>query len=342
VKQTGVCGNEAARKASSTRRIGAAVGAALALCALGSVAAAASTPAGTVIQASAEVTYVIGTQTVSVLSNAPSLTVNQLIDVAVGALMASVPVQPAESSRSVAFRVVNTGNAPETLHLQLATAVAGNVFDALPHRPALYLDADASGTLSGADQAYAPGANDPVLAPGAAVVVLALVDVPAGLADGARGRLELSARVGQASGAPGTVFPGAGSGGVDAIAGLSGGSALAGAELLISGVDVALLKSATVVNLAGGSVPQSGSRIDYDIAVQVRGRAGVHSLVVVDPIPASTRYLPASLQLDGIALGPLPQRVNPDPGVPRRAAGGCHPSRSFLRPYQLISKQRSP
>lgn len=275
---------------------------ALVLTAFAGVAHAATTPAGTVIQASAEVSFVVGTQAVTVRSNAPTLTVNQLVDVAAGALMVAVPVQPAEASLSVAFRVVNTGNAPETLRLQLTTAVAGNLFDALPHPPALYLDSDASGTLTGADAPYAPGGNDPVLAAGASVVVFALVDVPAGLADGTRGRLELSARVEQASGAPGTIFPGAGSGGVDAIAGLSGGVAQAGTDLIVSGVDVALVKRATVVDPAGGSAAQSGARIDYDIVVQVSGRSSVHGLVIADPIPASTRYVPASLQLDGVSL----------------------------------------
>ena len=51
----------------------------------------------------------------------------------------------------------------------------------------------------------------------------------------------------------------------------------------------------------GSSIAEPGSRIDYDIAVQVTGAGLVHGLVVSDPIPASTRYVPASVQIDGIA-----------------------------------------
>lgn len=300
----GDCGQRAARAGGVPPRVGTGHGLLLAALALAGAAPslAVGTAAGTVIRSAAEVTGVIGTQTVSVHSNAPSLVVDQLIDVAVGAMQATLPVQPADTSRSLAFRVVNGGNAPETLRLQLTTAVPGNGFDALAHAPALYLGTDGAATLTGNDPPYAPGGNDPVLAPGAGLLVFAVVDVPGGVADGAQGKVELAARVLQASGAPGTVVPGSGGGGGEAIIGLTGGTARADADLLVSGVDVTLLKSATVVDPDGGHVAQSGARIDYDIAVQVSGRNGVHGLVVSDAIPAATRYVPASLQLDGIAL----------------------------------------
>ena len=281
--------------------LGRALAFALLLLGLADGAAAATTPAGTVIQASAEVSFVIGSTPLSVRSNAPALSVDQLIDVAVVATMATVPVRAAETARSLAFRVVNTGNAPETVHLQLATAVAGNAFDAIARTPSIFLDTDSSNTLTPADVAYAPGSNDPVLAPGASAVVLAVVDVPSGVANGAHGRVEFDARVTAGVGAPGTVFGATGPNGVDAITGLSGGVAHATSDLLVSGVDVALRQSATVAATDGSSIAEPGSRIDYDIAVQVTGAGLVHGLVVSDPIPASTRYVPASVQIDGIA-----------------------------------------
>ena len=264
-------------------------------------ALAAATPAGTVIQASAEVTFVIGGTPLSVRSNAPALSVDQLIDVAVVAMMTTVPVRSAETGRSLAFRVVNTGNAPETVHLQLATAMAGNGFDAIPRAPSIYLDTDSTSSLTPADVAYAPGGNDPVLAPGASAVVLAVVDVPSGLANGAHSQLEFDARVTAGVGAPGTVQGSAGPNGVDVVTGLSGGVAHATSALLVSGVDVALLQSATVTATDGSSSAEPGARIDYDITVQVTGAGLIHGLVVSDPIPSSTRYVPASVQVDGIA-----------------------------------------
>lgn len=290
-----------ARNGHRLARIGAA---ALALAELGTPLTgwAATTPAGTVIQASAEVSFTVGTNTLSVYSNAPSLVVDQLIDVAVGAVMPVVPVHAAETARSVAFRITNTGNAPETIRLALTTAVAGNGYDAIPRSPALYLDTDGSGTLTAADVAYAPGSNDPQLPGGASLLVLALIDVPGGLADGAHAKLQIAAVVAQGSGAPGSVSAGSGVAGVDVITGLSGGTAQALSELLVSGVDVALQKTATVLDPNGGNAPQTGARIQYDIQVRVTGPAGVHGLIVSDPIPASTHYVPASLLLDGIAL----------------------------------------
>jgi uncharacterized repeat protein (TIGR01451 family) len=287
--------------AGPVARLRRAFAAAALLLGLAGVASAATTPAGTVIQASAEVSFVIGTTPLTVRSNAPALSVDQLIDVAVVATMSTVPVRAAQTGRSLAFRVVNTGNAPETVHLQLATAVAGNGFDAIPHAPSIFLDTDSSSSLSPADVAYAPGSNDPVLAPGASAVVLAVVDVPAGLANGAHSRVEFDARVNAGVAAPGTVLGSAGPNGVDVITGLSGGVAHATSDLLVSGVDVALLKSATVTAADGSNNAEPGARIDYVIAVQVTGAGLVQGLVVSDPIPAATRFIPASVQVDGIA-----------------------------------------
>jgi uncharacterized repeat protein (TIGR01451 family) len=283
-----------------SRLRGRAAGAAFALLLMPIAAGAAPTPAGTVIQASAEVSYVTGGVPHSLVSNTTSLTVDQLVDVAVVATLATVPVRAAETGHAVAFRVVNTGNATETLHLQLTTAVAGNVFDALPRAPALYLDTDGSGALSAGDLPYSPGSNDPVLAPGAAALVLVALDMPAGLADGARSRVELDGRALEGTSTPGTVHSGAGPGGVDVVTGLSGGVGRATVELVASGVDVSLVKSATVAAPDGSSVAQPGARIDYDIAVQVSGSGVVHGLVVFDPIPAATQYVPSTLSVDGV------------------------------------------
>jgi uncharacterized repeat protein (TIGR01451 family) len=284
---------------------------AVVLCALPFTALAAPTAAGTVIQASADVSYVVAGVPVSIRSNATSLTVDQLVDVAVVATFATMPVRATETARAVAFRVVNTGNAPETIHLQLTTAVAGNGFDAVPRAPPLYLDADASGTLSAGDLPYAPGANDPVVAAGASALVLAALDMPAGLADGARSRIELDGRAVQGAATPGTVHSGVGPGGIDVVTGLSGGVGRASVDLIASGVDVALLKNATVTAPDGSAVPEPGARIDYDIAVQVTGSGVVRGLVVSDPIPASTHYVPATLSLDGVAQS---DAADADPG----------------------------
>lgn len=283
-----------------SRPWGRVAGAALLLLLVPFAARAAPTPAGTVIQASAEVSYVTGGVPHTLVSNTTSLTVDQLVDVAVVATLATVPVRAAETGRAVAYRVVNTGNATETLHLQLTTAVAGNGFDALPRAPALYLDSDGSGTLTAGDLPYSPGSNDPVLAPGVGALVLVAVDVPAGLADGARSRVELDGRALEGASTPGTVHSGRGPGGVDVVTGLSGGVGRATVELVASGVDVSLVKSASVAAPDGSSLAQSGARIDYDIAVQVGGSGTVHGLVVFDPIPASTQYVPSTLSVDGV------------------------------------------
>lgn len=272
------------------------------LLAASGTAGAVGTAAGTLIQTGADVTMRFATGPVTVHSNAPLLVVDQILEVGVTALTGLVPVQSGDAGRVAGFRLTNVGNGPEPLRLALATAVAGNGFDVLPHAPAIYLDSDKSGTYTPADVGYAPGTNDPVIPADGSLVVFVVFDVPAGLNDTARSHLDLSARALAGSGTPGTFFPGTGVGGVDALAGVTGGAGKAGIDVVISGFDVAVAKSATVVDAAGGSRPEPGARIDYDLAVQASGTSPAHALVVSDPIPVTTNYVAGSLTLDGVAL----------------------------------------
>jgi uncharacterized repeat protein (TIGR01451 family) len=172
----------------------------------------------------------------------------------------------------------------------------------VPAAPTFYLDTDGSGSLTAADAPYVPGSNDPRLAPDANALVFAVFDVPAGVPDAARGPVGVTARAVTGSGAVGAQFPGGGDGGVDAVAGLGGAQAAAQAEVIVSGYDVTVAKSALVADGSGGTRPEPGARITYEIAVSVTGTGTARALVVRDPIPASTRYVPGSLTLDGAAV----------------------------------------
>lgn len=267
---------------------------------LGATAApAAGTRAGSTIDNVAVVSFRLGGSDETVRAQAPRLTVAEVLDLGGAPLSATTVVQPGATARVVGLRVVNLGNGIETVRLELQTALAGDQFDPLAQTPALFLDTDGSQTLTPADLAYTPGVNDPALEPDAAIVVFAVLDVPAAATESQRGRLQLVARSLTGTGAPGTVLAGRGDGGGDALVGTSGGEATLAAELLVSGWDVAIAKVARVTDPSGGTRAEPGARIDYELTLTVNGTGTAAAVVLADPIPAATTYVAGSLALDG-------------------------------------------
>jgi uncharacterized repeat protein (TIGR01451 family) len=263
---------------------------------------AVGTPAGTAIQNTAQVTYTIGGSQVTTPSSTNVITVAERLDVSVTLQSPPVSVQGGDSRRGLVFRVTNTGNGNETFALAMTSAIAGDNFDPVPSSPAIYFDTDSSGDLSPADTAYVAGSNDPVLAADAFVTVIIVNDIPGGLVNGAIGRSRLTAQAKTGTGAPGTVFAGQGSGGVDAVVGSSGAASNATGEYVVSDVSVSNVKSATVQDPFGGSEPVPGARITYQIVVSASGTGTAANAQVDDAIPANTTYVPGSLRLNAVAL----------------------------------------
>ncbi len=277
---------------------------ALALLGLASTHAyAIGTVAGTDIRNTAQVSYSIAGTSITTSSNTSSVIVAEILDTVVTSLTpGSTLVTPGGTQQEIALRVTNIGNGSEAFTLTLNSNVAGDDFDLTAAAPAIYFDTDGSGDLSAADIAYSPGNNDPVLAPDASVVVLIVHDIPNGLADGQAGRVTLTAAATTGTGAPGTVFAGAGTGGVDALAGTTGADGQAQGEYLIASIQLNAAKSSTVLDPFGGTRPVPGARINYRIDVNVSGSGTADSVVFSDAIPANTTYLANSLRLNSAAL----------------------------------------
>jgi uncharacterized repeat protein (TIGR01451 family) len=276
--------------------------AAIASCMLAGQAHALGTLAGTSVSNQAQVSYVLGGVPGSANSNATTFVVGEVLALNITLQSSTVTVTSGDSNRTLLFRLTNTGNGTETFPLALDNLVAGDDFDPLAASTAIYFDADADGALSAGDTAYAPGSNDPTLAPDAGVSILLVNNIPAPLADGALGRSRLLARAATGTGAPGTVFAGQGAGGTDAVAGANGGEANAFGEYQVSENQVVLTKSATVSGAAGSTAAVSGARITYQIVVNVSGSAPAANFVLTDPIPAGTTFAGGSLLLNGVAL----------------------------------------
>lgn len=264
------------------------------------------TVAGTDIDNAASVSYEVGGTPVSETSNTVTVTVAELIDVAVVLQSPQTPVDTGATNQALLFTLTNTGNGTETFTLAIDNAIAGDDFDPVASATPIWFDTDGSGDLSAGDTPYSPGSNDPVLAPDASVAVLIANDIPAGLNNGDLGQSRLDAASVTGTGAPGTVFAGAGDGGVDAIVGSSTGTAGEAGEYIVTTVNMTIVKSVTVTDPFGGTAPVPGAVLTWRIEVTAGGSGTAASAAVSDPVPANTTYVPGSLRLNAAALTDAP------------------------------------
>ena len=268
----------------------------------GTVANAAGTPVGTVIENTASVTFDLAGTPTTIQTNTTTLTVIERIDVVVTLQSGQILVAASDTNRALLFTVTNTGNGTETFALDIDNAIAGDDFDPIEAVPAIYFDTDGSGDFNAGDQAYTPGGNDPVLAADESIDVFLVNDIPAGVVNGNIGRSELTATSETGTGAPGTAFAGLGDGGVDAIVGTTGGEASTEGEYLVSDVQINVAKSQVVNDQFGGNQPVPGATITYTITVEVIGGGTATASVVNDEIPTYTTFVPASITLNTAAI----------------------------------------
>lgn len=151
------------------------------------------TSAGTMIRNVARLDYSTAGQDGTVASNENMVVAAERLDVA----LAARPVDGAVVSATL----TNQGNGQEAFTLA-ATASAGA--DRIVR---LAVDSDGDGRYDPARDAEIVDGRTPVLAPGQSVVVFAIVSA------GTTGTVTISTAAATGSGAPGTVFAGAGDGG---------------------------------------------------------------------------------------------------------------------------------
>ncbi len=265
-------------------------------------AQAAGTLAGTDIANTASVSYELQGTPITQDSNTVTISVAEILDVTVVLVSPQQSVSAGDTGQAVVFTVTNTGNGQEAFSLLVDNALGGDDFDPIAAAPNIYFDSDGSGDFSAGDTPYVAGTGDPDLAPDASVTIIVVNDIPTGVVNGDRGTSALTASAVTGSGAPGTVYPGAGTNGVDAVAGASGATATATAEYLVSDVALVLDKSALVTDPFGGNQPVPGATITYTITAEVTGTGTAVGVIVEDLIPANTTYVPGSLTLNGASL----------------------------------------
>lgn len=255
--------------------------------------------AGSLIENTARATYTSNSTTQTVDSNTVTLKVDELLDVA-AASQESGPVA-ATTTAVLRFKITNTGNGGEAFTLVANPSVSGNAFDATID--GLAIDTNNNGIYdAGIDTDLTNGANTASLPADGPLNVLVRVSIPAGAAPAATSKVELTATAVTGSGAPGTVFAGAGLGGGDAVVGTSTALQTAQATLTANRVTVALAKSATVADPFGGARPVPNAIVTYRIVANVTGTGSVSGLAVTDAIPTGTTYQPGTLTLEGAAI----------------------------------------
>lgn len=267
-----------------------------------SSAHAAGTLAGTDIVNVAQASYDGPGGTVTVDSNPVTITVDELLDVTVvSGDPGDVATTPGATTQVTTYQVTNTGNGSEAFTLAADTAKTGDDFDTTFEQ--IVLDTNDNGVYDvGVDTVYAAGTNDPVLAPDESVRVFILSTIPATANDTERAEVELSATAVTGSGTPGTTFAGQGDGGGDAVVGSTGADGADSGFFVIQVADVALVKSATIVDPFGGTEAVPGATITYQIVATTSGSGSLTNLTIADDVPNDTTYVNESITLESAAL----------------------------------------
>ena len=231
---------------------------------------AAGTPAGTNITNQATVDYTDGNgNPLQALSNIVTTTVTQV---------ASVLVDPDRAANATpgdiiyyAHRVTNQGNGGDTIDL---TAVSSNGW-----ATALFLDADSSGGFNAGDVLLTDTDADLVVDTGALaadgfVDILARITVPGGVASGTVDTMTVTGT----SSFNIAVFE------------------TATDTTTVNAPDLAVVKSV----LPAGPQPP-GTVLTYRVVVTNNGLGAALGVILTDPVPGFTNFVPGSITLDGIS-----------------------------------------
>jgi uncharacterized repeat protein (TIGR01451 family) len=282
---------------------------------------AVGTTSGTTISNRATVTYVIG---VAAPFIEPSNTVSFLVDKKVNLLVAetsgsSTSVNIGQTGAVATFQVTNLGNDPQGFNLAAALATGNpapggtapfttNDFNATGLQ--VFVDSNANGV-------YDPGVDTatsiPTLASGSSQKVFIVADIPATVVNGQQSVVSLTAT----AVAPATMVPlvatvGPDTAGLDVMFADSTGVAVgdiasdakhsAYAAYFVSTVNVALTKSVTsVIDPNGTAELVPGAVMTYQITVVLSGNGTATNLVITDPLPTDTTYVPGSIIVGGVA-----------------------------------------
>jgi uncharacterized repeat protein (TIGR01451 family) len=263
-------------------------------------ALAAGVTAGTLIENTAVASYDDGAGARTINSNTVTVRVDELLNVTLTSQDPG-PINTRPGDAVLTFELTNQGNGPEAFTLLANPAVAGNDFDVVVR--SIAIDSNGNGVYdAGVDEILTAPQTTAILAPDTVLTVFVLVTVPDGVSDTQNSNVDLTAEAVTGSGAPGTVFAGAGVDGGDAVVGTTGAIATARGQLIVGVASVELIKSVTLRDPFGGTSAVPGTIATFTILARVSGNGTINDLVVTDAIPDGTTYAPGTLTLGSAAL----------------------------------------
>ncbi len=273
-------------------------------------ALALGTTAGTRIINEARAEYTVGSSpTITAYSGTEAFTVAELVDVAVtwaDASTVSVLGPLPATGVPLRFTVTNLGNGDEDWDLTVDSTLGGDDFDPdiTGTSPLIYRD--------NGDSLFNT-ATDTLVVGSEAIQADSLIDFwvvndfsdtsPTGPGDGDLALVSLTAT--STSAASGSVQTGAGDGGGDLVLSAAGGTGSdTGAYQVVLTV-LNMVKSYAIADTVSptGDQPIPGAVITYTIEIAVQGAGTAQGVVVTDPIPADTTYVPGTLRLNGAPAG---------------------------------------
>lgn len=258
-------------------------------------------PANTLIQNMVTVDYQVDGYTFTEDSNIASFYVDEIIlftliaNNAAGLLAASPQFKAA-----VSYTLTNQGNGTETFTLSESQSLADD-FNSVNTK--IYLDINNNNIYDdGVDVLYSVGSNDPTLLAGTSANFFIVSDIPGGLAASEEADISLIATSKTGAGPSGTIYPGAGDGGVDAVMGPQGGFVSAENKLIVTSALSQLTKTQTIVDPFGTSNAVKDAIITYALQLEITGSGTLTNIVIKDVIPAGTTYQVGSIELNGALL----------------------------------------
>lgn len=286
--------------------------------------AIAATPAGTLITNIAVVNYTIaGSYQTPMSSLAAQLLVDEIIQPVLSCQsLPSVAVNSPSINDALTFLLTNSGNGAEAFSLQRSNGPlplpAGNYtpVNSVAYDPlntptgAIFLESNnVAGFQAGADLAYIPGVNDPVIPAGKGQIIYVLSDTT-NVAANALGEVLLTATsrtAGAAGAAVATRLLGVGdnlgNGASNAVVATPRAQAAATCRYIASGLGFVMNKRVlSVADPLGGVLLMPGATVTYQITVNLAGVGAATGLVVSDPIPANLTYVPGSIVVGGAAM----------------------------------------
>ncbi|HOY77464.1 MAG TPA: hypothetical protein PLN33_06635 [Hyphomonadaceae bacterium] len=260
--------------------------------------AVAMTPAGSLIENRATVRFDMAGDTHTSESNTVSTRVAELVSFDVSVVTPEVGGVRAGEMLTYTLDITNTGNGAECF--VISQQRGANVVEPV-ELMAVHADTDGDGAFDATkDAAIGVGGCSPQIAPNGRMRFFAIGRMPA---DTSAGKAELAMRIGPDEDGPsyGAVFEGRGDAGADKVIAFNDAMSAATMWAKASKLVVSLVTS----QLVSGRVQTTavtGDVITYSLHFKAGGEGWVKGVAMSDPLPADLRFVPGSLNLNGVAL----------------------------------------